>query len=110
VTLFLFLKHRNGSAVLLGGKSPETRRDSGREVRVKKSLAPVQPPAILCIGLNYRCHAEEIGAKPPRHWQKHGGGGQWVRGKSFDTFCPLGPELVTADESLIPKACGYSAF
>jgi 2-keto-4-pentenoate hydratase/2-oxohepta-3-ene-1,7-dioic acid hydratase in catechol pathway len=23
---------------------------------------------------------------------------QWVRGKSFDTFCPLGPYLVTADE------------
>ena len=26
------------------------------------------------------------------------GGSQWCRGKSFDTFCPLGPELVTADE------------
>lgn len=24
--------------------------------------------------------------------------GQWVRGKSLDTFCPLGPYLVTADE------------
>ena len=35
-----------------------------------------------------------------RRWQKHGGGGQWVRGKSFDTFCPLGPELVTKD--LVP--------
>ena len=23
---------------------------------------------------------------------------QWVRGKSFDTFCPLGPVAVTADE------------
>ncbi len=31
-----------------------------------------------------------------RRWQKHGGGEQWVRGKSFDTFCPLGPCLVTA--------------
>lgn len=26
------------------------------------------------------------------------GDGQWVRGKSFDTFCPLGPVLVTRDE------------
>ena len=33
-----------------------------------------------------------------RRWQKEGGGGQWVRGKSFDTFCPLGPVLVTPDE------------
>ena len=26
------------------------------------------------------------------------GDGQWIRGKSFDTFCPLGPAMVTADE------------
>lgn len=37
-----------------------------------------------------------------RIWQKHGGGGQWVRGKSFDTFCPLGPELLTIDEIADP--------
>lgn len=29
-------------------------------------------------------------------------GGQWTKGKSCDTFCPLGPWLVTADE--IPDA------
>ncbi len=33
-----------------------------------------------------------------RDWQKNGGGGQWCRGKTFNTFCPLGPYLVTADE------------
>jgi 2-keto-4-pentenoate hydratase/2-oxohepta-3-ene-1,7-dioic acid hydratase in catechol pathway len=26
------------------------------------------------------------------------GDGQWVRGKSLDTFCPIGPAIVTADE------------
>ncbi len=26
-----------------------------------------------------------------RWWQKYGSGGQFVRGKSFDTFCPIGP-------------------
>jgi 2-keto-4-pentenoate hydratase/2-oxohepta-3-ene-1,7-dioic acid hydratase in catechol pathway len=30
--------------------------------------------------------------------------GQWVRGKSFDTFCPIGPDLVTADEIPDPQA------
>jgi len=25
-----------------------------------------------------------------RWWQKHGSGGQYSRGKSFDTFCPIG--------------------
>lgn len=29
--------------------------------------------------------------------------GQWVRGKSLDTFCPMGPFIVTADEILEPQ-------
>lgn len=29
--------------------------------------------------------------------------GQWVRGKSFDTFCPVGPCVVTADEIADPQ-------
>ena len=29
--------------------------------------------------------------------------GQWVRGKSLDTFCPLGPVVVTADEIPDPQ-------
>lgn len=32
------------------------------------------------------------------------GDGQWVRGKSLDTFCPLGPVIVTADEVPDPQA------
>jgi len=31
------------------------------------------------------------------------GDGQWVRGKSLDTFCPLGPAFVTADEIPDPQ-------
>jgi 2-keto-4-pentenoate hydratase/2-oxohepta-3-ene-1,7-dioic acid hydratase in catechol pathway len=38
-----------------------------------------------------------------RSWQGGRGGGQWVRGKSFDTFCPLGPVMVTADELRDPQ-------
>lgn len=45
-----------------------------------------------------------------RRWQKHGGAGQWVRGKSFDTFCPLGPELVTADEIPDPQTLGIKCL
>jgi 2-keto-4-pentenoate hydratase/2-oxohepta-3-ene-1,7-dioic acid hydratase in catechol pathway len=33
-----------------------------------------------------------------RDWQKNKPGGQWLSGKSFDTFAPCGPWLVTADE------------
>jgi len=33
-----------------------------------------------------------------RDWQKGKPGGQWLLGKSFDSFAPCGPELVTPDE------------
>jgi 2-keto-4-pentenoate hydratase/2-oxohepta-3-ene-1,7-dioic acid hydratase in catechol pathway len=33
-----------------------------------------------------------------RDWQFRLNGGQFCQGKSFDTFCPLGPVLVTKDE------------
>ena len=32
---------------------------------------------------------------------------QWVRGKSFDTFCPLGPWIVTADEIPDPQNAAH---
>jgi 2-keto-4-pentenoate hydratase/2-oxohepta-3-ene-1,7-dioic acid hydratase in catechol pathway len=34
------------------------------------------------------------------------GDGQWVRGKSLDTFCPLGPVVVPAGEIPDPQALG----
>ncbi len=43
-----------------------------------------------------------------RKWQMQGGGGQWIRGKGFDTFCPIGPALVTADEIPDPQALAVS--
>lgn len=33
-----------------------------------------------------------------RIWQEQKGGSQWCRGKSFDTFAPMGPVLVTPEE------------
>lgn len=33
-----------------------------------------------------------------RDWQKNKPAGQWFLGKSFDTFAPIGPVLVTRDE------------
>jgi len=153
------------SAYLIEGNIFETYQVTDRIVPVEKLLAPVVPPTILCIGLNYRQHAEETGAKIPEHpvlfikaanalnnpddpivipniapgqvdyecelavvigktaknvprsealdyvlgytcandvsarrWQKEGGAKQWCRGKSFDTFCPLGPCVVTPDD------------
>lgn len=39
-----------------------------------------------------------------RDWQLKKGGSQWSRGKSFDTFAPLGPCLVTPDSLPNPGA------
>ena len=47
----------------------------------------------------YTC-ANDVSA---RDWQKNAGGGQWCRGKTFDTFCPLGPYLITPDEIPDPQ-------
>lgn len=38
-----------------------------------------------------------------RIWQEQKGGSQWCRGKSFDSFAPMGPILVTADEMPDPS-------
>lgn len=46
------------------------------------------------------CVANDVSA---RWWQKTGGGGQFFRGKSFDTFCPLGPRVVAAKEIADPS-------
>lgn len=32
-----------------------------------------------------------------RDWQMKRNGNQWLLGKTFDTFCPLGPAIVTKD-------------
>ena len=52
--------------------------------------------------LGYTC-ANDVSA---RDWQIQWGGGQWCRGKTFDTFSPLGPVLVTADEIPDPQTLG----
>lgn len=58
---------------------------SGKNIREEDALDYV---------LGYTC-ANDISA---RDWQTERGGGQWCRGKGFDTFAPLGPCLVTKDD------------
>lgn len=38
------------------------------------------------------------------------GDGQWVRGKSLDTFCPLGPWITTADDIPDPHSLGIQCW
>ena len=41
-----------------------------------------------------------------RDWQLNKPGKQWMAGKTFDTFAPVGPELVTPDEVGDPQSLG----
>jgi 2-keto-4-pentenoate hydratase/2-oxohepta-3-ene-1,7-dioic acid hydratase in catechol pathway len=50
--------------------------------------------------LGYTC-GNDVSA---RDWQQKWGGSQWCRGKTFDTFAPLGPCLVLKDEIPNPNA------
>jgi len=54
--------------------------------------------------LGYTC-SNDVSA---RDHQIRLGGGQWCRGKFFDTFAPLGPRLITADEITNPNALAIS--
>ncbi len=60
----------------------------------------VSKAAALSHVLGYAC-ANDVSA---RWWQKSGSGGQFFRGKSFDTFCPIGPRLVPAAEIERPNS------
>ena len=44
-----------------------------------------------------------------RDFQQSRHGGQWFKGKSFDTHCPLGPWIVTADGIPDPQSLPISA-
>ena len=63
-------------------------------VVIGKTCNNVTRERALDYVLGYTC-ANDVSA---RDWQIRMGGSQWCRGKTFDTFAPLGPCLVTRDE------------
>lgn len=168
------IQQPDGTALRIEGDILANYVVTHQKIPVKKLLAPLQPAAILCIGLNYLKHMAEMGSPRPqfpmlfmknpasvqnpgdpilipthlastqvdwecelaivigggkrcknvprdraldyvlgytaacdvsaRDWQKLWSGGQFCRGKSFDTFCPLGPAIVTRDEIPNPNS------
>ena len=73
---------------------PEVDYEAELAVVIGREARDVPEDRAMDHVLGYTC-ANDVSA---RWWQKHGGGGQWIRGKGFDTFCPLGPCVVTAGE------------
>lgn len=68
-------------------------------VVIGRDAKDVPPERALDHVFGYTC-ANDVSA---RDWQLERGGGQWSYGKSFDTFCPLGPVIVTRDEIADPN-------
>lgn len=65
--------------------------------RTARNVSPADAPSYI---LGYTI-ANDVSA---RDWQFELGGGQFNHGKSFDTFCPLGPVLVTPEDLPNPGA------
>ena len=94
------LQHPN-TPITLPRNQPTTRADYEAELAIvlgKECRDATRENAVSYI-LGYTC-ANDVSA---RDWQRNGGGGQWCRGKTFATFCPLGPALVTTDEITDPN-------
>jgi 2-keto-4-pentenoate hydratase/2-oxohepta-3-ene-1,7-dioic acid hydratase in catechol pathway len=69
-------------------------------VVIGRACKNVSRASALDYVLGYTC-GNDVSA---RDWQREFGGGQWCQAKSFDTFCPLGPVLVTPDEIPNPNS------
>ena len=85
-----------GDPILLPRQLPSDAVDYECELAVVigRECYNVSKDDALNYVLGYTC-ANDVSA---RDWQIKNGGSQWCRGKTFATFCPLGPCLVTTDE------------
>lgn len=75
-------------------RSDEVDYECELAVVIGKRCKNVSKETALDYVLGYTC-ANDVSA---RDWQSKWGGGQWCRGKTFDTFAPLGPCLAFKDE------------
>jgi 2-keto-4-pentenoate hydratase/2-oxohepta-3-ene-1,7-dioic acid hydratase in catechol pathway len=93
-----------GDPILLPRRLRSDRVDYEAELAVVigKTCHNVRREDALAHVLGYTC-GNDVSA---RDWQRNGGGGQWCRGKTFATFCPLGPAIVTTDELPDPSGLG----
>ena len=82
---------RNSTQVDYEGELVVVIGRGGRHIARQRALSHV---AAYCCG-------NDVSA---RDWQLAKPGKQWMLGKSFDTFAPFGPALVTADEIADPGA------
>lgn len=81
-------------------RSDEVDYEGEMAVVIGKTCKNVSRDNALQYVLGYTC----INDVSARDWQGTRFGGQWCRSKTFDTFAPMGPCLVTTDEIPNPNA------
>jgi 2-keto-4-pentenoate hydratase/2-oxohepta-3-ene-1,7-dioic acid hydratase in catechol pathway len=74
-------------------ESNEVHYEGELAVVMKKRAKKIGPEEVKSCILGYTC----LNDVTARDWQREDG--QWTRGKSFDTFCPIGPVIVTDIEN-----------
>lgn len=84
----------DGESIILPSLSHEVDYEAELVVIIGSTARHVSVSDAMSHVLGYSC-GHDVSA---RDWQKGRPGGQWLLGKSFDTFAPLGPCFVTADE------------
>lgn len=89
-----------GGRIVLPASAPdEVDFEAELAIVIGSTARRVSEAAALEYVLGYTC-ANDVSARDCQRNEK-----QWTRGKGFDTFCPLGPWLVTRDE-VDPGNCG----
>lgn len=86
----------------VGARSSEVDYEGELVVVIGKACKDVSRERALDYVAGYTC-GNDVSA---RDWQLKKGGSQWCRGKSFDSFAPLGPCLATPDSVGDPGKLG----
>jgi len=89
----------SGDNIVLPRVSSEVDYEAELVVVIGKTAKHVSAVDAMDYVLGYTC-GHDVSA---RDWQKGRPGGQWLLGKTFDTFAPIGPCLVTTDEITDPS-------
>jgi 2-keto-4-pentenoate hydratase/2-oxohepta-3-ene-1,7-dioic acid hydratase in catechol pathway len=84
----------HGDAIVLPRLSSQVDYEAELVVVIGREGRHIPPRQAFDYIAGYTC-GHDVSA---RDWQLAKPGGQWLLGKTFDTFAPLGPALVTKDE------------
>ena len=93
-----------GDPIRLPAISSEVDYEAELGVVIGERVRQASPDTALEAVGGYLC-ANDVSGRDVQFADK-----QWVRGKSFDTFCPVGPDLVPASDVADPQALGIRAI